>query len=226
MKILQIILMIWLTIIMQGCFSSNTLSLEEVQQKALQDDKPSQFQLALYYEAKKDFPEALKWLEKSASDNYYLALNGLGNVYYEGLLGQNKDFEKAFIYYQKASEYGYHDAINNLASMYDLGQGTKQDCLKAVELFEVAASKGSIRAMYNLGTAYIQGRDGVPKDLVQAYKWLDLARYYTLTSKNMTLKWSTRARLDELKPIMSPAQIEEAEELGNKWIESLPKELR
>ncbi|MGD9554065.1 MAG: tetratricopeptide repeat protein [Arcobacteraceae bacterium] len=221
MKIVQIILMIWIIILAQGCVtSSNYLTIEQLQEKALLDDAQAQYKLAIYYEYNKNFQEALMWYEKSASKEYTPAQNELGNIYLEGRLGIEKDLDKAFEWYQKASDNGYFDAINNLGYMYDLGLGTKQDYLKAAKLYELAASQGSIRAMYNLGIMYKQGQ-GVKKDMIQAYKWLDLARFYTLTSKNMTLKWSIRKQWDKLESTMSHSDKEIARSLATKWQKEL-----
>ncbi len=221
MKTAQIILIIWLIILLQGCVtSSNSLNIEQLQEKALLDDAQAQYKLAIYYENKKNFQESLMWYERSASKEYAPAQNELGNIYLEGRIGVEKDLYKAFEWYQKASEGNYFDATNNLGYMYDLGLGTKQNYLKAAELYGIAASQGSIRAMYNLGIMYKQGQ-GVEKDMIQAYKWLDLARYYTLTSKDMTLKWSIRKQWDELESTMSNSDKEVAKSLATKWQKEL-----
>lgn len=147
-----------------------------------------------------------------------MSINELGNIYKESRLGLEQDYHKAVDYYKQASDEGYFDAINNLAYMNDLGLGIEQNRIQAVELYKLAASKGSIRAMYNLGISYTEGLDGIEKDLVQAYMWLDLGRYYTLTSKDMNLKWSIRGRFDKLEGILSPIEKKEAKKLGSDWI--------
>lgn len=57
--------------------------------------------------------------------------------------------------------------------------------------------------------------------MIQAYKWLDLARFYTLTSKNMTLKWSIRKQWDKLESTMSHSDKEIARLLATKWQKEL-----
>ncbi|PRM95110.1 hypothetical protein AN286_09595 [Aliarcobacter cryaerophilus ATCC 43158] len=69
----------------------------------------------------------------------------------------------------------------------------------------------------------MSGLDGVPKDIVQAYKYLDIARYNTQFSKNMNLKWSIRARLDDLDSIITISQKKEAIKLAEEWTKSLHK---
>lgn len=222
MKIAQTILIIFLTFTIQGCLGNkNSFNFDEAQQKALQGDAQSQYNLGIYYEINKNFSEAMKWYEKSASNSFEPAINELGNIYLDGNLVVKQNLEKAFEYYQKASDKGYLDATNNLAYMYDLGLGVKQDRIKAFKLYKIA-SKGSIRALYNLGLAYKNG-EGTEKNLIEAYKYFDIARYYSQSSNDMNLKWSIRKEYDELKVILTPTQKQEAEKLGNEWIKSLKK---
>lgn len=219
MKIKNILILVILIVFIQGCMSSyKRYSIEEIQEKAILGDRESQYRLAIFFEQNKNYSEALKWYEKSASLACVVSQNELGNIYKEHRLGLKQDYNKAIKYYEEASRNGYFDAINNLAYMHDLGLGIKQNRIKAVELYKIAASKGSIRAMYNLGLSYIDGFDEIEKDFIQAYMWLDLARYYTGMSKDMTLKWSIRARLDELDRELTSKERSEAKGLASEWI--------
>ncbi|MFV0482239.1 MAG: tetratricopeptide repeat protein [Campylobacteraceae bacterium] len=228
MKIIQIVLSILIVVFLQGCVGNSFVlgplfSVKQLQEKSLQGDREAQYRLAIYYEDTGNSSEALMWYEKSASNDYVLAQNELGNIYLEGKLGLKEDFDKAFSYYQKASDGGYYDAINNLSYMYDLGFGTKQDHVKAAELYELAAQKGSIRAMYNIGVLYKDGQ-GVEKDLIQAYKWFELARYYSTNSRDTNLKSSTKQRLDEVGSLITPSQIKTAKALADIWTRSVAKQ--
>lgn len=100
--------------------------------------------------------------------------------------------------------------------MYDGGLGVKQDKQKAVKLYHSGAEKGSLTAMFNIGVSHWKG-EGVSKDIVQAYKWLDLARFYTQRSPNMQLKWRVRGVLDEVKKGMTEEQISKAKQLTQEW---------
>ena len=73
--------------------------------------------------------------------------------------------------------------------------------------------------MINLGMMYRDG-DGVPIDLLEAYKWIDLARFYTQRSKDKQLKWRVRDLLDRLKATMTPNDIKSAERRARQWYES------
>jgi hypothetical protein len=123
------------------------------------------------------------------------------------------DNAEAVQWYQKSADQGHVEAIVSLGYMYDFGLGVAQDTRKGVELYRQGAEKGSPYGMLNLGVSYWQGK-GCPKDIVQAYWWLDNARYLTLTSSNMTLKWRIRGALDEVAKEMTQADMNAAVKLG------------
>lgn len=58
---------------------------------------------------------------------------------------------------------------------------------------------------------------GVAVDRVEAFKWLDLLRFYTQRSKDMQLKWRARGALDELQKGMSKAEIREGKQRAKQW---------
>jgi uncharacterized protein len=70
--------------------------------------------------------------------------------------------------------------------------------------------------MLNVGVCYWNGT-GVAADRMEAFKWLNLARFYTQRSENMQLKWRVRGALDELKKQMSKAEIRAGEQLTKEW---------
>jgi TPR repeat protein len=57
---------------------------------------------------------------------------------------------------------------------HPLGPG-EYNVLKAIDLYEKAASKGSVAAMNNLGVLYLYGKDSCPKNIQLARKWLSMA---------------------------------------------------
>ncbi len=130
--------------------------------------------------------------------------------------GSPQDNVEAAKWYQKAVDQGFGEAYTNLGYMYDGGLGVAQNQQRAVELYTSGAEKGSLNAMLNLGVSYWKG-EGVPKDLVQAYKWLDLARFYTQRSPNKQLKWRVRGTLDDVEKEMTAEQIGEAKQLTREW---------
>lgn len=212
-KLQNSLMLILLSLYFTACASTQSINL--IKEKAELGDKESQYLLGIYYKENKSFSKAFELFTQSANQNYPVAQNELGNCYLEGK-GVDKNNEKALYWYRKAAEHKYFDAINNLGYMYDLGLGIKENNNKAIEFYEDAASKGSIRAMSNVAHMYKNG-EGTPKNIVEAYKWFELARYYTGRSKNISLKWSVRKELDNLKTIMSQKEIDEAINLAKLW---------
>jgi TPR repeat protein len=57
------------------------------------------------------------------------------------------------------------------------GIGERKDAVRAVGWFQKAAQQGNPKAQLCLGIMYCNG-EGVPKDLVESYAWLNLAAVY------------------------------------------------
>ncbi len=207
-------------VLLCGCATGGAgIPLEELRTKADQGDPAAQFALGAAYDAgrgvKGDQREAAAWYRKAAEQGYAAAQNSLGSLYQFGE-GTPQDNAEAVRWYQKAADQGYGEGYTNLGYMYDGGLGVKQDKQKAATLYQSGAEKGSLNAMLNLGVSYWKG-EGVTQDLVQAYKWLDLARFYTQTSPNMRLKYRVRGVLDQVKKEMTREQISAAEKLTREW---------
>lgn len=194
-------------------------SLDDIRVKANQGDPSAQLQLAVAYDqgrgVAKDPVEAAAWCKKAAEQNYAPAQNCIGSMYQFGQ-GVTKDYGESVRWYRKAADQGHGEALTNLGAMYDQGLGVKEDKAEAAKLYREGAEKGSVNGMNNLGVSYWRG-EGVPKDLVQAYMWLDLARFRTQTSSNMQLKWRVRRTLDQVKKEMTKTQIAAAEKMGREW---------
>lgn len=205
-------------LMMTGCASS--VNIQKLRSDASQGDSVSQFRLGLAYDmgvgVTQDQQEAAKWYRASAEQGYAGAQNNLGSLYQAGE-GVPQDYELARAWYQKASDQKNATAMNSLAYLYDLGLGVSTDPKLAARLYEQAAELGESRAMLNLGILLIQGKPEVNKDYIEAYKWLDLGRFYTQSSKDFMLKWRVRGHLDELSTMMTPAQIEEGKKRANEW---------
>ncbi|EJK56720.1 hypothetical protein THAOC_23342, partial [Thalassiosira oceanica] len=80
-----------------------------------------------------------------------VAINMLGEKYYQGRLGLQKDLKKAFDLYTEAVELGSIDALFNLAESYYFGKGTKEDKAKSIQFYEKAAMQGYVLARHDLG---------------------------------------------------------------------------
>ncbi len=217
-------LLILVAMLAAGCAGAPAPEIEPtLLAKAEQGDVNAQVAVALRYDTgarrPEDYAQAVTWYQKAANAGDAVAQNNLGSMYQNGL-GVQKDLEKARALYAKAAAQGFPMAENSLGLMYDLGLGgLPQDRAVADAWYLKAADQGEPEAMLNLGINYHNGY-GVPMDLVQSYKWLDLARFFTQSSKDMRVKWSCRGALDALSKEMNPASIKDGQRLSHDWVES------
>jgi len=94
-----------------------------------------------------------------------------------------------------------------VAQMYDVGQGIPQNQAQAAQWYMKAAVADIPIAQYNLGLLYFTG-NGVQKDFVLAYMWLNLAA----RGEPEAVKWR-----DKIGGFMTPAQLAEANTLAREW---------
>jgi len=209
---------------LSACATSG-VSVEELRTKANQGDPASQFKLGLAYDSgqgvQRNLTEAAAWYKKAAEQGHAEAQNSLGSMYQNGQ-GVPQDYAEARRWYQKAADQGNGAAYNNLGFLYDDGLGVKQDKEKAVKFYHTAADAGSLYAVYNLAKSYWRG-DGVKQDLIEAYMWMDLARFYTQFHPNRQLKWRIRGELDQIGSQLTKYQIKQAQAMGREWTEAQQK---
>ena len=99
-----------------------------------------------------------------------------------------------------------------LGFMYETGRGVPQHFGNSVEWYSRAADQGDPTAQYLLGLMYDKGH-GVPQDWVLAHKWLILA---TANAARQQRDYYARIR-DAVAFKLTPAQIDEAQDLANAW---------
>ena len=95
---------------------------------------------------------------------------------------------------------------------YDRG-----DYATALRLWGPLADQGNPSAQYNLGGMYASSRgvsQGVPHDLVQAYKWLSLA---ASRARGNDLREAAIKARDLVASGMTPARIAEGQKLAREW---------
>ncbi|MDP6352608.1 MAG: tetratricopeptide repeat protein [Alphaproteobacteria bacterium] len=83
----------------------------------------------------------------------------------------------------------------------------------AAKWYRRAAAKGNVEAQVLLATQYLRGR-GVPRDLVRAYAWYDLAATAGLTNAARARDMATRQ--------MSESEVAAARKLSKTWIAAGP----
>lgn len=122
----------------------------------------------------KDEAEGLAWLRKSGENGHVPAQLALGLEYSQGMTVQRNNTEAA-LWFRKAAQKGNPFAQNFLGEAYALGKGVARDDNEAVKWFGAAAAQGLAAAQFNLGTLYANSGARIPRDIVRAHMWLDLA---------------------------------------------------
>lgn len=127
------------------------------------------------YKFRTDPAEGVKWLKKSAAQNYLFAAKAVGDCYAKGL-GVEKDERKALEWYEKGGERD-GEALRVIAERYFSGDGVPQSYEKAFGYFTRAADNFDVAARKRVGDCYFYGY-GVEKDLDKALE------NYILAAKN------------------------------------------
>lgn len=165
----------------------NNENLNELIELANNGDNNAQLKYGIMlYEGrsiKKDMLVACQYFNKSAEQNNPIAMFYLG-LSYENGTGVKKDIEKAKQYYIKSSELGNTDSLVNLGVLA-YKEDTEESYKIAYNNFEKAISQNNVKAYYNCGLLYEEGK-GVEKDLVKARE------YYKKGSENKDIKSKLR----------------------------------
>jgi len=130
----------------------------------------------------------------------------LGAAYEQGWFG-SPNVQEALRWFKTAAAHGNPDAQFSLGQMYEDGEGVSQNYSVAAKWYRKAAEHvpnlgGAGQGRSSLGQLYLEGL-GVPKDYTQAYMWFLLA--------------NSERDLSIAKPLMSPAEILEAERMAKEW---------
>lgn len=128
------------------------------------------------------------------------------------------DYETAYRLFKPLAEQGYGGAQYKLGVMYANGKGVTQDYTEAAKWYRKAAEQGVAHAQYDLGNMYYYGQ-GVQQDYVLAHMWWEVAASrYSEEPPTDQREESIRKR-DLVASRMTPAQIDKAQRLAQKWIE-------
>lgn len=183
---------------------------------------------------KKDRDAALSWFRRAADGNYAEAQYELGVAYDQGI-GVRSDQAEALKWYRLAAAGGSPLAQNNLAVSYLRGIGVPSDPALAFEFSTLAVNRVALvkpeyqrrmllthdlaqgglgaaqkrAALFQLGERCRDG-DGVPQDVMLAYRWMDLS---TRDEPDENLRATRLAARDKLIERMQPGQAERAKAL-------------
>jgi len=188
----------------------------ELKAKAKSGDAVALYNLGSFYDNKeskgkrktRDNQQAVYWYTKAAEQGLANAQFDLGRMYVTGK-GVTQDVELGVAWQLKAAEQGLANAQFAIGKRYFLGVGLVQDHQQAQLMILKAAEQGLVGAQSQLGMIYFQGNEGIPRDLVQAHKWFNIAS----SSDDESAK-QYRSLLEE---IMDQAQIKEAQKLAMEW---------
>ncbi|MEO6395341.1 MAG: tetratricopeptide repeat protein [Devosia sp.] len=121
-----------------------------------------------------DHTEALKWSRRSAALGSSAGQHDLAIHYLNGDVVK-KDAEMGASLYKMAAEQGDAHAKAGLGSLYLKGTGVPEDFDQGMALIRAAAEQGYYRAQSSLGVFLHNGAYGLPKDDLEAIRWLELA---------------------------------------------------
>jgi uncharacterized protein len=136
-----------------------------------------------------------------------------GEEPYEAL--KRGDFRVAAVLFSPLAEKGDVRAQYNLGLLYASGLGVVPDYQAALKWHRLAAGQGHAGAQSAIAQMYAKGY-GVPQDNVRAHVWYSVAvESSTAGSKEELMK-----DRDNLASRMTPHQIQKAQELAKRCLES------
>ncbi|MDN5653194.1 MAG: sel1 repeat family protein, partial [Lactococcus lactis] len=127
--------------------------------------------------------------------------------------GIAQNTQQAIQWYTKAAQQGVAPAQLNLAIMYLRGEGVQPNLQQARLWLEKAAMRGDNRASYTLALL-----DEKQKNLVDAYKWYDLAARDGMLDEKVRNK--ARGKIGQLALNLSSADIASARNKADTWFQS------
>jgi TPR repeat protein len=114
-------------------------------------------------EANENDPVALEWFMKGADTGDVDCMLMVGDLHRTGACGLQPDYSLALPWYERAAAKGDADQISRIANTLE----ESGDLVRAIELYEKAADRGSTTAMVFLGVCYENGK-GVTKSAEKA----------------------------------------------------------
>jgi uncharacterized protein len=164
------------TLLMQATTFSADLDVVSLREKAEKGDADAQLLLAIALRdgkgVMKNDAEAMQWAHKAADVGNAEAQDFIGFAYLRGAVVK-RNTGLAYAYFKEAADESAQAAFN-LGQCYYGAQGTEQDCAKAIEWWERAATNGHGRAAAAAAMAYHTG-EGISRDAKKARKLAERA---------------------------------------------------
>jgi uncharacterized protein len=189
-----------------------------VEPLARRGDARAQYEIGmLHYQGRLsgnyEYEEALKWLRLSADQGYREASSVLGEMYDRGR-GVNADDTLAMKYLKLAAEKGDVHSQNTLAKRYFDGRGVIRDESLARYWIQRAANQNYARSQ--MGLAVLLRKSGGESNMVEALKWVYLARKWWPGKDENDISTARLMTLD-FESTMSRAAIDRAMRLADGW---------
>ncbi|KAJ3233618.1 hypothetical protein HDU81_002118 [Chytriomyces hyalinus] len=133
--------------------------------------------------------EALRWGYTAIEQGYVEAYCTIGCMYLKGN-GVPSDLPKAVEMFQRGMDAGSIECVSLLGLLYQGGRGVAKNVPKAVELYEKAIDLGDLVGYDFLGNLFVEGDDGIPKDLSRAAMYYELAAEANVVSAMRNLDYA------------------------------------
>lgn len=162
------------------------------------------------FQVDKDPKKAVEWYQKAAAQSHAEAQYQLARHYLSGE-GIAKDEKEGFVWAQRAAFKNYPQGLLLAGQMLCEGRGVEADCKRGVDLIKKAA-EGGLPEGQTEWARRLEAGEGTAKDLTEAYAWHALAHEARTWQE---AKPPVSADLERLTPLMTKAQIAEAEKRFN-----------
>lgn len=153
-----------------GCDPDTSKAIQWLETAANNDDATSMNMLGNLYKSMKQYPEAVKWYEKSVEAGDMDGYCNLGYCYEEGL-GVILNSQRAYELYMTPAVYGFPRGYRRIAHCYIDGIYVEQDMAEAYKWMEKAALAGDEEAMFYCGVMLENGEEGLPANKKKAREW-------------------------------------------------------
>ncbi len=204
----------------------SSLPIEALRQQAEAHDPPAMVEMArrliLGIGIAKDSQAGAGWMLRAAELGSSEAAFNVGVMYESGFVVE-RDSTRAAQWYRRAAEKGLPIAEHNLALMLRDGRGVPRDGAEAIKLLVAAAHQGTTASMFALGDIYEKG-DIAPKDAAAAVAWFALTSQFERRAnddRETPLAKNAARRSQDLRRVMTPAELQRAQELGQREIRQI-----
>jgi TPR repeat protein len=126
------------------------------------------------HQIRTNFPAAAEWFRKAAEQGYNKAPYQLADMYHSGNLGDDQR-SNCIPWFLKAAAQGNAEAqaiVGELPKYYPNSELLKS--VNTIQTLRQGAESGNLNAQFQLARRYQTG-DGVHQDLIEAFKWMQMA---------------------------------------------------